>query len=159
MFLAPGYLEYPVTLFILHVINHYYMPQLTEYEIQFLIEKLQKGEPLSPDFRYKLFPTEQKEYELVYAGKMRREDILANEDGTFPVPLQVEKTYTGERELFDDGWQNMVVFGDNLHFLKTVYQNQDELIKDKVKGKVKLIYIDPPFATESDFKGGQGQKA
>jgi site-specific DNA-methyltransferase (adenine-specific)/adenine-specific DNA-methyltransferase len=28
-----------------------------------------------------------------------------------------------------------------------------------VKGKVKLIYLDPPFATDSDFEGGSGQKA
>lgn len=30
------------------------------------------------------------------------------------------------------------------------------MIKDKVKGKVKLIYIDPPFATESDFQSKDG---
>lgn len=53
----------------------------------------------------------------------------------------------------------MIVFGDNLQFLKTACENKDPLIKDKVKGKVKLIYIDPPFATESDFKAGQGQSA
>jgi len=35
----------------------------------------------------------------------------------------------------------MIVFGDNLQFLKTIYENNDPEIKDKVKGKVKLIYI------------------
>lgn len=49
--------------------------------------------------------------------------------------------------------------GDNLQFLKTVYLNQDPLIKDKVKGKVKLIYNDPPFATKSDFQGSNGSKS
>lgn len=47
----------------------------------------------------------------------------------------------------------MLVFGDNLQFLKTLYKNEDPIIKDKVKGKVKLIYIDPPFGTSSDFEG------
>jgi site-specific DNA-methyltransferase (adenine-specific)/adenine-specific DNA-methyltransferase len=28
-----------------------------------------------------------------------------------------------------------------------------------IKGKVKLIYIDPPFGTDSDFEGDNGNKA
>ncbi|TAE49486.1 MAG: site-specific DNA-methyltransferase [Cytophagales bacterium] len=124
---------------------------ITEEERQFLIQALEKGEPIPLDFREKLFPTTQKEYDLIYAGKMRKQDILRGEDGVMPVPLQVEKVFNGEREIFEDGWKNMIVFGDNLQFLKTCYQNEDEIIKDKVKGKVKLIYIDPPFATEYEF--------
>lgn len=135
------------------------MTELSQREKDYLIEKLQKGEQLPDDFKYKLFPTTQKEYELVYAGKMRKEDILADEDGVTAAPLQIERTYNGERETYPDGWKNMIVFGDNLQFLKTIYKNEDPLIKNKVKGKVKLIYIDPPFATESDFSGSQGQKA
>lgn len=38
-------------------------------------------------------------------------------------------------------------------------QKRRPLIKDKVKGKIKLIYIDPPFGTASDFEGDNGQKA
>lgn len=135
------------------------MTELSQREKDYLIEKLQKGEQLPEDFKYKLFPTTQKEYELVYAGKMRKEDILADEDGVTAAPLQIERTYNGERKSFPDGWKNMIVFGDNLQFLKTIYKNEDPLIKDKVKGKVKLIYIDPPFATASDFSGSEGQKA
>ncbi|MEW6102796.1 MAG: hypothetical protein AB1630_03105 [bacterium] len=61
---------------------------------------------------------------------MRKEDILANEDGVFPVPLQVEKVFNGEEYLTgDNDWRNMIVFGDNLQFLKTVYENKDPLIK------------------------------
>jgi site-specific DNA-methyltransferase (adenine-specific)/adenine-specific DNA-methyltransferase len=133
---------------------------LTKDEIEFLVNLIQNGDEIPFDYKYKLFPTKQKEYELAYAGKMRKEDILANEDGVFPVPLQVEKVFNGnEYEAFEDGWKNMIVFGDNLQFLKTVYENKDPLIKDKVKGKVKLIYIDPPFATEEDFSGNDSQKA
>ncbi len=132
---------------------------LTQKEIEFIIEKLKNGQQLPEDLQYKLFPVKQKEYELVYGGKMRKEDILANEDGVFPVPLQVEKVFNGKRENWEDEWRNMIVFGDNLQFLKTVYENRDPLIKDKIKGKVKLIYIDPPFATESDFDTKEGQLA
>ena len=49
--------------------------------------------------------------------------------------------------------------GDNLQFLKTCYGNADPLIKGRVKGKVKLIYIDPPFATKSDFRGSGDEKS
>jgi len=88
-------------------------------------------------------------------------------------PLQVERCFkggslTGETQLdlfkkakngTDDNWQNLIVQGDNLQFLKTCYRNADPLIKGRVKGKVKLIYIDPPFATKSDFKGSGDEKS
>jgi len=131
---------------------------LTDREIEFIIEQLQNGQQLPEDLKYKLFPTKQKEYELVYGGKMRKEDILANEDGVFPIPLQVGKLFNGERESWGDGWKNMIVFGDNLQFLKTIYENKDPLVKDKIKGKVKLIYIDPPFGTGDEYGGNKGQK-
>lgn len=132
---------------------------LTKAEKDYIIELLDKGEPIPEDFKYKLFPVEHKEYELAYAGKMRKEDLLANDDGSFPVPLQLERVFNGEEELSNDEWKNMIVFGDNLQFLKTVYKNEDPIIKDKVKGKVKLIYIDPPFATSDDFQSKDGAKA
>lgn len=133
--------------------------RLSSEEQKFLVERIAANEPIPDDFQEKLFPVDQKEYELRYGGKMRREDILADQDGSFAVPLQIERTFNGDRELFDDGWQNLIVFGDNLHFLKTCYLNIDELVRDRIKGKVKLIYIDPPFGTETDFQGTGGQIA
>lgn len=135
------------------------MGNLNKNEVEDIIERLKNGDPIPDDFKYKLFPVKHKEYEIVYGGKMRREDILANEDGVFPVPLQIEKIYNGARKKWPDGWRNIIAFGDNYQFLKTIYENKDPLIKDKVKGKVKMIYIDPPFATEGDFKSTMGQKA
>lgn len=135
------------------------MTNLTIHDREFLIECLSKETALPDDFKEKLFPTTHKEYELRYAGKMRKEDLLADQDGTFAVPLQVEKIYNGEREKYKDGWRNMIVFGDNLQFLKTCFANKDELIRNKVKGKVKLIYIDPPFGTGDEYDGNNGQKA
>ena len=133
---------------------------LTKQQKEYITTLIKEGKELPEEFKYLLFPSSQKEYELTYAGKMRKEDILANEDGVFPVPLQIEKTFNGgEYEAYDDGWKNMLVFGDNLQFLKTIYKNEDPLIKDKVKGKVKLIYIDPPFATTDEFQNKEGAKA
>ncbi|GAB0175325.1 MAG: site-specific DNA-methyltransferase [Candidatus Altimarinota bacterium] len=133
---------------------------LNQQEKEFLLQLINEGKDIPEDFKYKLFPTLQKEYELSYAGKMRKEDLFANEDGVFPVPLQVEKTFNGnEYKGFEDGWKNMIVFGDNLQFLKTIYENKDDTIKDKIKGKVQLIYIDPPFATTDEFQNKEGAKA
>ncbi len=133
---------------------------LSKADKDFLIDLLEKGETIPEDYRYKLFPVSHKEYELAYAGKMRKEDILANDDGSFPVPLQVEKIFHGEEfQSYTDDWKNMIVFGDNLQFLKTIYKNEDPIIKDIVKKKIKLIYIDPPFATSDDFQSKDGAKA
>ncbi|MBE9593211.1 MAG: hypothetical protein IMF19_06995, partial [Proteobacteria bacterium] len=86
-----------------------------------------------------------KEYELVYAGKEREEDILAD---TMAVPLQPIKTF-GKN---GDGWTNKLIFGDNLQAMKSLLDDPE------VKGQVKLIYIDPPFATKQEFRGSQDQK-
>lgn len=122
-----------------------------------LIKLLTSGNSIPDEYKEILFPTINKEYELSYFGKMKREDILKNADGVFSVPLQKDKTFgikKGKNE-----WENMLVFGDNLQLLKNIYENEDPVIKDKVKGKVKIIYIDPPFATEDEFKNKKGAKA
>lgn len=133
---------------------------LTEQDYKIIIECISKGLPIPEGYRDLMFPTSHKEYELDYIGKIRKEDLLANEDGVTPVPIQVEKVFNGtEYPEYSSGWKNLIVFGDNLQFLKTIYENKDPLIKDKIKGKVKLIYIDPPFATSDEFQNKDGAKA
>ena len=121
-----------------------------------LIHILKSGNQIPEDYKELLFPTINKEYELSYHGKMKKEDVLKNEDGVTALPLQKNKTFIGTDT---KDWENLLVFGDNLQFLKTIYANKDSLIKDKVKGKVKLIYIDPPFATEDEFQNKNGAKS
>lgn len=121
-----------------------------------LIEILLSGRNIPDDYKYILFPTINKEYEITYSGKMKKEDILASEDGVYSLPIQIDKENIYNE---NDDWKNIICFGDNLQLLKTINENQDPIIKNKVKGKVKLIYIDPPFATESEFKNSKGAKA
>jgi len=136
------------------------MANLNKYDIEFLIECLKNGKEIPEIYKYALFPTKQKEYELAYAGKMRKEDVLADTEEAKPVPLQIEKIFNGKKyPIFSKDWHNLLVFGDNLQILKTFYENKDQLIKDKVKGKVKLIYIDPPFGTGDEYDGNKGQSA
>jgi adenine-specific DNA-methyltransferase len=102
--------------------------------------------------------------ELVWPGKY-------NEDGTLrevprvSLPFQVIETvnesratreaqkvtslglfdvYEGkEGDTFESGWRNKLIWGDNLLVMGSLAQ--------KFAGKVDLIYIDPPFATGTDF--------
>ncbi len=43
-------------------------------------------------------------------------------------------------------FKNKLIQGDNLHVLKSLLDDQ------KLKGKIDLVYIDPPFATNGHFK-------
>ena len=51
------------------------MAKLSDRDRERMIELLEKGEELPLDYKHILFPPEKKEYELVYAGKKREEDI------------------------------------------------------------------------------------
>jgi len=92
---------------------------------------------------------------IEYAGKRAESVILAQAAITGgAAPLQIVRSFANGK---NGDWKNLIVQGDNLQFLKTCYMNQDPLIKDKVKGKVKLIYIDPPFGTGDEYGGGFGE--
>lgn len=132
--------------------------KLKNIDLKNIIELLKNGKELPLEYQEFLFPTNHFEYKIQYSGKMRYEDVLSNEDGVQAVPLQLENTFSSEDE-WADGWKNMLFFGDNLQLLKTIAKNEDPIIRDKVKGKIKLIYIDPPFATQDEFKSKDGVKA
>jgi len=52
----------------------------------------------------------------------------------------------GESRL--DGWANKLILGDNLFALKLLLQDPT------ISGQVRLIYIDPPYSTNQDFRIG-----
>lgn len=119
-----------------------------------LIRLLEKNEDISPEWARILFPPEKREYELVYHGKDREEDIIAD---TLAVPLQPVRTFG--RNGVD--WHNMLIFGDNLQVMKTLLEMKRNGYLRNADGSdgVRLVYIDPPFATKQDFRGTEDQKA
>jgi len=121
---------------------------------QMVIDALRRGEELPSEWARILFPPEKREYELVYYGKEREEDILA---GTMAVPLQPASTF-GKN---GNGWHNKLIFGDNLQAMKTLLKMKEEgkLINADGTPGLRLVYIDPPFATKKEFRGTQDQKA
>jgi DNA modification methylase len=139
---------------------------LTPEEKAKLIEAINNGTEPTADLLPKLFPGTAEKFDvqaldrakvpaLEYAGKRSKAAILAEAGaGIGAAPLQTVRCF-GETK--KNEWCNLIVQGDNLQFLKTCYNNTDPLIKNKIKGKVKLIYIDPPFATKSDFIGKDGE--
>ena len=60
--------------------------------------------------------------------------------GTSYYPAQLKETYGTDT----DGWMNKIYWGDNL-------QVMSHLLKE-FRGKVDLIYIDPPFDSNADYK-------
>lgn len=56
-------------------------------------------------------------------------------------PAQLKETY-GEPDA--NGWLNKIFWGDNLQVMSHLLKNY--------RGKVKLIYIDPPFDSKADYK-------
>lgn len=119
-----------------------------------LMRLLESGEEISPEWARVLFPPEKREYELVYHGKDREEDIIAD---TLAVPLQPVRTFG--RNGVD--WHNMLVFGDNLQAMKTLLEmkHKGALRNQDGSDGVRLAYIDPPFATRREFRGTEDQKA
>jgi hypothetical protein len=126
-----------------------------------VIETLRRGEELPAEWARELFPPEKREYELVYHGKEREEDILAD---TMAVPLQPASTFGGNGDpSIGSGqeWRNMLIFGDNLQALKTLLEQKKagQLCNADGTPGIRLIYIDPPFATKREFRGNQDEKA
>jgi len=130
------------------------MAYLTDTEKKKLMELISEGKPLPSLYKGKLFTKDDatfvqatKDYRLVYDGKARREEVIAN---TPEAPFQLIRSFNQDNP-FPDGWRNMLVYGDNLLALKELYADQRAANRYGTKGRIKLIYIDPPFATKQDF--------
>ncbi len=80
--------------------------------------------------------------ELVWPGKY-------NDDGTLTqvppanLPFQVIEVFNQTRPTREAEWRNKLIWGDNLLVMGSLLE--------EFAGKVDLIYIDPPFATGTDF--------
>jgi adenine-specific DNA-methyltransferase len=76
-------------------------------------------------------------FQLVYEGKLSSETVLNGRRANCDLYW---KSATA------NGHNNQLFFGDNLPILRSLLDNQD------TAGKVELIYIDPPYATNSMFQ-------
>lgn len=79
--------------------------------------------------------------ELCYQGKQTTEDALRTH------PADVAMIWQGSSD------RNRLYFGDNLSVLARLFRD------DCVRGKVKLVYIDPPFSTDKVYKSRKQNEA
>jgi len=128
--------------------------RLSKGEKEQVIALIQEGKPLPLKYRSALFARDDteyveatKDYRLIYKGKMPKEAVLRT---TPAAPLQQIRSFNTDNP-FEDNWRNMLIFGDNLLALKALYNDQQGEDKFRTKNRIKLIYIDPPFATRQDF--------
>ncbi|MBD2480512.1 site-specific DNA-methyltransferase [Planktothrix sp. FACHB-1365] len=77
-------------------------------------------------------------FSLEYVGKVSIEDILESPSA------QLRKIINVEKEI-----KNQLIYGENLRVLRNLLEHSD------IAGKIKLIYIDPPYATGLGFESRQ----
>ncbi|PRR75084.1 DNA methyltransferase [Neomoorella humiferrea] len=92
---------------------------------------------------------------LVYPGKKREDDLLAETPAAHL--KSVKAFFIGS----NNEWHNMIIWGDNLTALKTLLQwkEQGKLINADNSPGVRLIYIDPPFASKQEYISTQEERA
>lgn len=90
-----------------------------------------------------LLTQEKGELTLNYEGKEPEASVVENTKAS-----TLRERYRSKQTSIS-AWRNMLILGNNLHVLKALY-NMPE-----VKGQVRLVYIDPPFATGKEFNSNQ----
>jgi DNA modification methylase len=138
------------------------MEPLREQEKKQLIDLIEAGKPLPPVWKARLFPSDEAEYveatkvyQLVYAGKTPKQRVIGE---TASAPFQEVRAFNADNPFPDSAaagsgerWRNLLIYGDNLLALKTLYDDQRGENRYGTKDRIKLVYIDPPFATRQDF--------
>jgi len=133
------------------------MKPLTEQEKQTLMDLIRAGRPLPPVWKTRLFESGDEEfveatkvYELTYKGKTPKQNVLS---GTPSAPFQEVRSFNADNP-FPDKWRNLLIYGDNLLALKTLYDDQRGPNRYGTRNKIKLIYIDPPLRHEAGLHEG-----
>ncbi len=136
--------------------------KLTDNEKRDIMKLLEADKPLPDKYRFLLFEGK-REVELVWNGK-------TNEVCNIVLPFQTiehvdepraEKPQdtASQMSLFDArgrqlrGWANKLIWGDNKLILSSL-KNGPLREEIEAQGRLKLIYIDPPFDVGADFSMG-----
>lgn len=90
------------------------------------------------------------DYKLVYNQKKTENEIIVSS-----IPARLDQVFThGNPDLLSSyTWSNMLVYGDNVPVLKSLLNTAS------IKSNVRLVYIDPPFSTQQEFRAGNGRVA
>src|ERR1700683_1124098 len=89
------------------------------------------------------------DFQLQYEAKKTPLEILG---GVSSVKPKLQKSFLGGL-LNQESENNRLFWGDNLKVLRYLLE------EEQLKGKVNLIYIDPPFSTKQSFKNSDNDHA
>lgn len=98
--------------------------------------------------------------EIAVSGRKEAEKILERVEYSQGVALQVNEyvlPIMDSREIGNDGddfaekWSNRLLYGDNLSLMEALLAGDPATALIPLKGKIDLIYIDPPFASRSNY--------
>ncbi|MDY6090648.1 MAG: site-specific DNA-methyltransferase [Bdellovibrionota bacterium] len=97
---------------------------------------------LEQEISQKVVKGQEERYQFTWPDK-KKSVILANKPSTKTLKLDTKSSFgrNGEKGSIDTG--NIYIEGDNLEALK--------LLHETYLGKIKMIYIDPPYNTGNDF--------
>lgn len=100
---------------------------------------------------------------IVAEGKKEVEKILERLSGPNRLTLQTNEyvlpskdksgLYRGTvKELAGDEWHNRLCYGDNLLVMQALLAGDPETGLPSMRGKIDLIYIDPPYDSKADYR-------
>lgn len=97
---------------------------------------------------------------IVSAGKRQASQVLEQLDGPNRVTLQTRELVIPSKDAAQkslafgeerhEGVANRLIYGDNLLAIAALLAGDDE--NSSLRGKVDLIYIDPPFDSKADYR-------
>ena len=100
---------------------------------------------------------------IVAEGRREVEEILERLSGANKLGLQTNELvlpakdtaglFKGEvPEVNEKEWMNRLIYGDNLFAMQALLAGDAETGMPSMRGKVDLIYIDPPFDSKADYR-------
>lgn len=102
---------------------------------------------------------------IVAEGKKEAEQILERLSGPYRLGLQTNEFIIPAKDkivssLFDgvlksdadQDWTNRLIYGDNLMVMQALLVGDEASGLSSMRGKIDLIYIDPPFDSKADYR-------
>jgi adenine-specific DNA-methyltransferase len=84
---------------------------------------------------------------IVREGRKQAEKILENLEGSHRVSLQTREWVLPSKDARDSDWTNRLIYGDSLLAMAALLAGDEHT--PSLRGKIDLIYIDPPFGPET----------
>ncbi len=100
---------------------------------------------------------------IVDEGKKEVEKILERLAGSNKLALQTNEFVLPAKDtnnlwkgqvppVDDNGWKNRLIYGDNLLTMQALLAGNEANGLPSMRGKIDLIYIDPPFDSKADYR-------